>query len=269
VPALIDRLGWLVEEVAISEILPRFGCLDPDQVLRKPNPHEPEDLVTVADREAERVLGRRLLDLLPGSLVVGEEACALDPGVLSALGSSDPVWVVDPLDGTKNFARGTGPFGSMVALLKGTEIVMSAIYLPLERELYQAELGSGTTCNGSRVARPAREEKAFSAAIYDRYMPEDQALTVWNRAPSYARRGSAGCAAFEYTELGRARKDWVLYYRIFPWDHAPGALILREAGGAARHPQGQDYQVMDQSSLTLCVADQRCWETLRAELFGP
>jgi fructose-1,6-bisphosphatase/inositol monophosphatase family enzyme len=266
---LVDLLGFLLEEVAETEILPHFGCLAPGESVPKPNPKDPDDLVTVADRAAEKVLERRLCELLPGSLAVGEEAYAMNPELLRALGGEQPVWVVDPLDGTKNFAQGRGPFGTMVALVKLREILVSAIYLPLERELYQAELGSGTTRNGSRLPRPQPESGSRSGAIYDRFMPPELARTLWAHAPSHAVPGTGGCAAFEYTELVCGRKDFVLYYRLFPWDHAPGALILREAGGAVRHPEGREYEVLDEDSLTLSVARAGSWNTISADLFGP
>ena len=63
-------------------------------------------------------------------------------------------------------------------------------------------------------------------------------------------------------------KDYVLYYRLLPWDHAPGALIVREAGGVVRHPDGRDYDLFDKSESTLLSPDEGTWRRTRAELFG-
>src|SRR3954471_16654534 len=114
---LLNRLGDVLREGAQREIAPRFRQLAPSDVIGKPSADDPHDLVTAADRAAEAALTERLPELVPGSTVVGEEAVAADPSVLQRLRGNAPVWLVDPLDGTKNFAAGRWPFGTMVALV--------------------------------------------------------------------------------------------------------------------------------------------------------
>jgi fructose-1,6-bisphosphatase/inositol monophosphatase family enzyme len=99
---MIDEVGELVRATARTAVLPRFRRLAAGEITEK----APGELVTVADREAEDLLSAGLLRLLPGSVVVGEEAVADDPAVLRRLAADGPVWLVDPLDGTRNFATG-------------------------------------------------------------------------------------------------------------------------------------------------------------------
>src|SRR5262245_63225070 len=99
--------------------MPRFGKLEPGDVSSKA-PGEP---VTVADREAESALAAGLTALRPGSVVVGEEAVSADPSLLGRLRQPGEVWVIDPIDGTANFAAGREPFALMVALLRDTVTV--------------------------------------------------------------------------------------------------------------------------------------------------
>jgi fructose-1,6-bisphosphatase/inositol monophosphatase family enzyme len=138
--ALLDRLGQVLRQVADSEIASRFQRLAPSDVIGKPSIEDPTDVVTAADRAAEAELTLRLPELLPGSSVVGEEAVSTDPQVLERLRGKAPVWVVDPLDGTRNFAAGRGPFGTMVALVERGTLIASGIYLPLLGHMY---LGAG------------------------------------------------------------------------------------------------------------------------------
>lgn len=120
---LAERLGELVIRIAEAEIASRFRNLAPEEVMKKPSDADPHDIVTAADRYAEMALTEPLVSLVPGSCVVGEESTASNPSLIHQLEGTGSVRVVDPLDGTKNFAAGKGPFGSMVALIRGGDIV--------------------------------------------------------------------------------------------------------------------------------------------------
>jgi fructose-1,6-bisphosphatase/inositol monophosphatase family enzyme len=241
--ALLERLGQVVRDVAQREIAPRFRQLAPSDVIGKPTAEDPTDLVTAADRAAEAELTQRLPELVPGSAVVGEEAVAADPSVLTRLRGSQPVWVVDPLDGTRNFAAGHGPFGTMVVLVERGVLLASCIYFTEGDRLFMAERGLGAFLDGQRLAprAPAATSATLAGTVYVRYMPE---------------------------EVATGQKDYVHYYRLLPWDHAPGALIVREAGGVVRHPDGREYDVMDLRESTLLSPDAATWERARAELFN-
>ena len=268
--ALLNRLGELLREVAEREIAPRFQQLAPSDVVAKPSVEDPHDLVTAADRAAEAQLTLRLPELVPGSSVVGEEAVAADPSVLDRLRGAAPVWVVDPLDGTRNFAAGHGPFGTMVVLVERGVLLASGIYFSQGDRLFLAERGLGAYYNGERIrARTATSgEQVLAGTVYVRYMPEELAEPLSARAALHHQVPGVICAAHEYTEVALGRKDYVSYYRLLPWDHAPGALIVREAGGVARHPDGRDYEVFDTREHTLLAPDEATWQRARAELFG-
>src|SRR3546814_17285856 len=109
----LERVAAIIRETAEVEILPRFKTLAADEIREK----RPGDLVTVADIEAEKRLTRQLTDLVPGSRVIGEEAIAGDEALLAAKASDGSVWIVDPVDGTANFAAGRTPFTVVVAYL--------------------------------------------------------------------------------------------------------------------------------------------------------
>src|SRR5262249_46323974 len=131
-----------------AEIMPYFEKLEHGDISEK----KPGDLVTVADIAAERALTAALTRLLPGSVAVGEETVAADPGAIGALGGEAPVWIIDPIDGTVNFASGNPVFGVMIALFMGGETVMSWIYDPVKHRMATAARGEGAWQDGRRLA---------------------------------------------------------------------------------------------------------------------
>jgi fructose-1,6-bisphosphatase/inositol monophosphatase family enzyme len=265
--ALLDRLGEVLRDVAQREIATRFRRLAPSDVIGKPSADDPNDLVTAADRAAEAELTARLPELVPGSSVVGEEAVAADPSVLERLRGAAPVWVVDPLDGTRNFASGHGPFGSMVALVERGTLLAAGIYFTEGDRMFLAERGQGAYQNGVRIAPRTPSVGVLEGTLYVRYMPEELAAALTPRAAAHRQVQGVICAAHEYTQIAMGQKDYVHYYRLLPWDHAPGALIVREAGGCARHPDGREYDLFDLRESTLLSPDETTWQRARRDLF--
>jgi fructose-1,6-bisphosphatase/inositol monophosphatase family enzyme len=249
--SLVDRVSAVLAEVIAEEIQPRFRMLAASDIEEKTTEGDPDDVVTVVDRLVEARLESTLPALVPGSIVIGEEAVHADPRRLDALAGLQPVWVVDPIDGTKNFARGEETFGVMIALVRGGITRAAWIALPARGQIFVAEEGGGTYLDGARVRIPAPSEP-LRGTLYSRYMPGTVAAAV-ERATlgEYVPVVGAGAAAIEYTALVQGQKEFVVYYRLLPWDHAPGALVLVEAGGCVRHLDGAEYLPRRQSAVTV------------------
>jgi fructose-1,6-bisphosphatase/inositol monophosphatase family enzyme len=270
---LIDAVSELLAEIVGEEILPRFRRLRAADVEAKVTIGDPEDIVTIVDRIVEARLERALTMLLPGSVVVGEEGVHVDPRRLGALGCDHSVWLVDPLDGTKNFARGDDAFGTMIALHERGQTRAAWIALPARDETYVAIQEAGTCLNGRRVQVPAGcvQVPATSASAshlrgscYTRFMTNDLAELVERRAR--AGGAGAGAAAVEYTGIVRGEKDFVIYHRLLPWDHAPGALVLVEAGGRVESLDGSPYRPGGGDRLTVLGRSPSVCATVRGWL---
>jgi fructose-1,6-bisphosphatase/inositol monophosphatase family enzyme len=136
----LQDLWLLMREAAEREILPRFRQLGAGAVRTKTGPL---DLVTDADEAAERFITAGLGRLFPGAVVVGEEATAADPGLLRRIADADLSFVVDPVDGTANFAAGLPLFGVMAAAMVRGEIVASVIHDPIGGDGALALRGEG------------------------------------------------------------------------------------------------------------------------------
>lgn len=253
---MIDEVVTALREVAEELVVPRYRNLADGDISEK----APGDLVTVVDRETEVALGKRLGNLLHGSLVVGEEAVAADHRVLERIGDPGPVWVIDPIDGTGNFAAGREPFALMVALLRGGRPVLGVIYQPVSGLVAAAESGSGAFLDGERMTlgRESLGSENLVASVHTRYLPEILREKVNSRLPRLGRvLPSRHCAGHDYAELIRGGHHFVLYWRSLPWDHAPGALLVREAGGVVRHFDGVQYDpALPHPGLLVCRDDE-------------
>lgn len=187
----LDDVTEAVREAAAAEIVPRFRQLAEDDVVQKSGPH---DLVTSADRLAELRLTDALTALLPGSAVVGEEAVHADPAVYGALEGDAPVWIVDPVDGTRQFVHGDPGFCTLVALVRGGETLASWTYAPALGELAIAVLGDGATLNGTRLAAGAPADGALldiATSHPDFTTPAQKEALLGLRAPGVAPRPAA------------------------------------------------------------------------------
>ncbi|MFD3628897.1 inositol monophosphatase family protein, partial [Streptomyces sp. NPDC058698] len=140
-----------VRKAAAQEIMPRWRRLAEHEVDRKSGPH---DLVTDADRKAELYLTGVLAALLPGSVVVGEEAVHADPRSYEAIQDDAPVWIVDPVDGTRQFVRGDTGFCTLVALARRGVVYASWTYAPVHDQLATAVRGAGAHLRPRRRRAP-------------------------------------------------------------------------------------------------------------------
>jgi myo-inositol-1(or 4)-monophosphatase len=197
------------------------------------------DLVTEADRRSEEIITARIKRLFPDHDIMGEEGTNITMG-------SEYRWIVDPLDGTTNYAHGFPFFCVSIALQKIDEVVTGVIYDPMLDELFVAEKGEGASLQGNRiqVSHTKRLTEGFLAtgfpydirenyrdvlAYFDTVILKTQAL----------RR--AGSAALDLAYLAAGRFDGFWEMRLKPWDTAAGWILVEEAGGVVTDLSGKPY----------------------------
>lgn len=237
------QVSTIIREVAEAEILPRFKHLSESDIREK----KPGQLVTEADVAAERVLTRRLTDLMPAA-VVGEEAVDGNPALLRALEQDGAVWVIDPVDGTGNFAHGRPRFAVIIALVVNGRTVMGWIHDPVPNRTVVAESGQGAWQDGRRLTVAAEVPLArMSGSVKKKGRVSDVVLHV-------ARRGSA---AHDYLDLVTGRMHFAHFRKLMPWDHAAGVLIHAEAGGYGAMMDGSAYTPVTHPDGQLLLAPGR------------
>lgn len=250
----------LMKDVAAEVITPRFRRLASEEVMEK----NPGDLVTVADREAEVLLTQALQEAYPGVLVVGEEATAADPHLLDRLQDAAHAFVVDPVDGTRNFVHGRPDHAVMVGELRDGECVRGWIWQPEYGAAYVAIRSQGVTRNGVPVTRtPASGDPEALRAVTSR--PESE-----GRHGRLTFGPTAWCCGVDYPWLVEGRVDAIVYSRAMPWDHAAGSLMAAEVGGVVRHIDGTTYRPgRAHPGHLIAAASPAAWDVVAAQLAEP
>ena len=265
--SLTEAVFALIREASERAILPRFRSLAAHEIVSKSEPGALADVVTIADREAEAILSEGLARLLPEAAIVGEEAAHADPAVLDRLGDA-LCWIIDPLDGTNNFAEGKAPFGVLVALAERGETLAGWIYDCQTGRSCHALSGAGAFVDGERIAARSTGYTPPIAANSLVYMSaEKRAAVQAGIAPHYTLVDIPRCAAEQYPRLVLRTNDVAIFERTLPWDHAAGVLFVNEAGGRAARPDGSAYRVDDHARSGLIgAASEALWEDLAARL---
>lgn len=262
--SLYRQVAELMEQVAADVVLPRYQNLAEDEISEK----AADDFVTIADKESELRLIEGLARILPEAGMIGEEAAAADPAILDRAGIGLN-WIIDPIDGTGNFAAGRPPFGMMVALVADGAIQAGWILDPLDGRICHAVASGGAFLDGERISARESGSALPIAALAVYFMTPERRADIVERA-----RGRLTlvdiprCAAEQYPRLVLGLNDVALFERTLPWDHAPGALFLAESGGRIARPDGSPYIVGDGRKGLIGAASPRLWDESARILFG-
>jgi len=209
--------------------------------------HRETNLVTEYDHKAEDFILGRIRKAFPGHRFLAEESG------LSGGGDS-PIWLIDPLDGTTNFAHGLPVFSVSIALREGGRIVSGVVYDPTRRECFWAERGKGAFCNEMRLHVSAVAELGRSLLVtgfpYDTWTNPVNNLNHFNRfsVRSHGVR-RLGSAALDLAYIAAGRLDGYWEMRLSPWDVAAGGLIAEEAGGKVTAMDGESDYLSDSPSI--------------------
>ncbi|MBN3931611.1 inositol monophosphatase [Streptomyces verrucosisporus] len=250
---LLAGVEEAVRKAAAAEVMPRWRQLAEHEVTEKSGPH---DLVTIADRRAEEYLTGALTALLPGSVVVGEEAVHDNPAVYGALGGQAPVWIVDPVDGTHQFVHGDPGFCTLVALARGDTLLASWTYAPAREELAVAVRGEGAHLNGEEIRSggPVPGAPLEVAHSHPDFTTDAQKRSLEGLYADGIRPRPCGSAGLEYLNVARGALDAVAFTWENAWDHAAGLLLVAEAGGGHATRTGEPFRLAGGNALPFTAA---------------
>lgn len=251
--------------------MPRFRQLPGLQVREKASAF---DVVTDADEAAEEAIAAALRHAFPSARIIGEEAAAKDRTLLHSIATADLAFIIDPIDGTKNFTAGLPLFGVMAAATVRGEIVLGAIHDPVCGDTALALRGEGAWLQGDaavkadlRVAAAVPVSK-MDAIAGTNFLPEPLRTTVSRNLSRLAMNSWLRCAAHEYRMAAAGHCHVLCYNKLMPWDHAAGWLLHREAGGYSAHFDGSAYLPSHLSGGLICAPDEESWVQVRDALFG-
>lgn len=229
----------------IEEIIGEAGEVLKEKFLtaRVSTKGDVQNTVTEADLLSEKLITNAIEKRFPNDLILGEEAeqqVALD---------CDALWIIDPLDGTNNYASGMPHYGISIAYCENGEPVVGAIFDPERGELFTAIKGNGAFLNGESIAVSKREklEESLIATgfYYDRGALMEKTLDSIKNLFHHGLRGirRAGSAALDLVWTAAGRFDGYYEYQLSVWDFAAGALIVREAGGIVSERDGSVFSL--------------------------
>ncbi|MFF9216693.1 inositol monophosphatase family protein [Streptomyces viridosporus] len=242
-----------VRKAAAQEIMPRWRRLAEHEVDLKSGPH---DLVTDADRKAELYLTEALTALLPGSVVVGEEAVHANPASYEAVRGEAPVWIVDPVDGTRQFVHGDTGFCTLVALALRGVLYASWTFAPARHQFATAVRGKGAHLDGERLRagspEPGRDLRV--ATSHPDFTTDEQKRSLLALRTEGVAPRPCGSAGLEYLAVARGESDATAFSWEAAWDHAAGLLLVEEAGGTHLTRAGEPFRITGGNTLPFTAA---------------
>ncbi|MBM7067416.1 inositol monophosphatase [Actibacterium sp. 188UL27-1] len=264
----IDALIDAVRHAAKAEILPRFRAMPPETVHAKT---APDDLVTEADLRTEARLTKAIADILPDAKVLGEEAVSDNPAVMQNVAAPGLCVIIDPVDGTWNFASGIAAFGTILAVTRDGHTIFGLLYDPLLDDWIMASAGGGAWyCRQGQPAdrlqtsavEPRLEDLTGYISLF--LFRKDRQAKIAASFPAFRRILALRCSCHEYRTLASGRVDFNLNGMLMPWDHAAGALITTEAGGVVRMMDGRPYTPLIQDGYMMAANDEATWDAVHA-----
>lgn len=233
------HLQTAVQAARIAGSYQRYRFTSPLDIAMKGD----KDLVTEVDRESERLIVGHLLSRFPGHQILAEENHYPHTG-------SPFRWIIDPVDGTTNYAHGFPWFCVSIALENDGELTAAVIYNPVTDELFTAAKNCGAYLNGEKLSVSKRAPLKYS--LLGTGFPYDCATDPANNFSNFiafqkAARGirRAGAAALDLAYVAAGRLDGFWELKLKPWDMAAGVLLVREAGGVITGFGGEDYSLFD------------------------
>jgi myo-inositol-1(or 4)-monophosphatase len=207
----------------------------------------PTNLVTNVDREIEEYIKSRIRRTFPNDAILAEES-------REANGLTGRKWIIDPLDGTTNFAHNLPLFCISIGVEQDGELEAGAVYNPVSEELFLGRAGRGATLNGRRIH--VSDEKKLSRSLlvtgfpYDVHDHPERSLPYFNELIQHAQGlRRLGSAALDLCYVAMGRFDGFFEVHLNPWDTAAGVLILREAGGEITNFEGHPFSVYEKQML--------------------
>ncbi len=267
----LDFLVATVAEAGETEILPRFRNLSASDIAEKTSV---VDLVTEADIQAEKRITADLLSRFPKAHIVGEESYDADKSVIPALTTAELAFVIDPIDGTFNYASGFPAFGTLLAVTVKGETVAGIIHDPVMGDTILSGKGAGAVLkrkSGSeaklRVADAVNLSQMVGVFSWGHSFEERRPVIAANMTKAKMAL-SLNCSAHEYWLVSAGKLHFIGHEKLMPWDHLAGVLTHQEAGGFTAKFDGTPYRPGDLTGGILSAPDKESWKMLRREIVG-
>lgn len=274
-----ERLISIVRRAGQEIVMPNFRQLSAADVETKSSL---TDLVTVADKASEAFITSEIQHAFPDWEIVGEEAVAEDPSTTDKIATADTCVIIDPIDGTWNYAHGLSEFGIILAVVVKGVTRFGLLYDPVNDDWMYANLGEGAFFQRTAMNEKGKHQtpKQSPPALSFTAEPDlDKLIGIMSvnsytgqKKQDFALKASRfvrinnlpSCPA--YRQIAQGHFHFSLTYKMLPWDHAAGVLVHTEAGGICRTLDGQEYNPAMLDGEMLAAQSEQQWQEL-AEWF--
>lgn len=231
------------------------------------------DLVTIADKASEEYIRSEIKRLFPNVFVVGEEAVAANPELLNQIAHEKMTFVIDPIDGTWNYAKGSSTFGVIISVIANGEVIYGLHYDPVVDDWIHAWKHAGAFRGNpsshfqkrlavSETERPEEMLGFIPYYIYGYKFGNEKRDKLLMTFVDFERIMSLRCSAHEYRMMAEGTVDFSLTSNGKLWDHCAGLLIHEEAGGYARKLTGEKYSPLNSDGQLLIANNKDTWKLL-------
>ena len=262
---LIQYIMNLLIEVNDKIILLHYKKLHMSDICTKTTD---DDFVTIADKKSEDWLSKRLLGYLNISQFVGEETSYKNNNFLNLL--NEPLlWIIDPIDGTKNYVKGNDNFCSMISIASYGQPIATFVYQPLKKEMVYAFKGHGTFLINvennvkQQILIPKIDENNIIGSGGTKGIPDTYRQYIMNNLKANTKRLFIGSAGIEAIMLARNQLQFIFHGRVSPWDHSPLNLIVKEAGGLVYMARSKEEFNIKSKGPILAASNLDIWNKIR------
>ena len=262
---IVNYVMNLLINVNKSIILYYYKNLKPEDISIKSSN---DDFVSIADKKSEKFISDQLIGFLGVNDLLGEETSFLIKNYDKYLHNS-PLWVVDPIDGTKNYLNGKKEFCSMISLVSSMVPIATFIYYPLKNTFVYAFKNFGayivdTNTNNSSLLliKPSKILKLIGSGG-TKGIPENYRQSILNNLKTNTERLFIGSAGIETIMLAKNEIQFIFHGRVTPWDHSPMDLIIKEAGGCVYMAINKSKFDIKSKGSILAASNLQIWNDIR------
>ena len=244
----IEKTIKLIKHISKTEVMPLFRKLNKEDIREK----NPGDFVTIADENSEAAFSKFLPEIIPNSLIVGEEAVAKKPNILDKLQRKGPIWLIDPIDGTYNYKTGNENFGILITLLNKGKAVAAFCYDAPKDECFYAIKNEGVYNNNHDKVTLNISNDIISD------VRDIHGLVGYNQLGklegSFGKLSRIRCSLHMTLKFMKSEADFILWHSITPWDNAGCSLLIEELGAYIAYIDGTKYSPIDNPCKSLLLA---------------
>jgi len=236
----VNKVSEIILECVENVIMPHYQNLRSGEIEEK----APNDYVTVADKESEKFLTAKLTALLPDSIVLGEESVAADKSVLNRIKEHKPVWIIDPIDGTRHFIEGDRRWGVLLALSFENETQYGWIYDAIEKRMITVAKGKGVFVEDKKVDNIFKSSDNLADLKIGCHGPLFYNDNLSKDLKQFKSVSENFCSVEHLSDfiLGKSVDILAGLGKVNSWDNAAGFLAIEELGGCLLLSDGSSYK---------------------------